>query len=67
MTLIEKRPIFSMVSNIIIYLIYFHYVFQYAEDPALTADPLAFWSTVLVLMVPIMIVAKSFCTSYSAY
>lgn len=59
MTIQEKKPLVSLLSNLIIYGVYFYIVMgKHAEMNFTTEGEIKFWATVFALLIPILIVSK---------
>ena len=53
----EKRAIVSLISTIVIALVYFAYIWQRYQDSG-PVDDFSFWGAVILLYVPVQVVSK---------
>jgi len=55
----EKRSVVSLISNILIFVLYYLQTFHYYQQGNLTpADEFSFWGAAILLFIPISIVIK---------
>ena len=59
MSINEKKPIVSMISNLLIYSVYLMIVFnRYRGSSLTTEEEFKFWATVILVLIPVLIVSK---------
>ena len=59
MSIQEKRPIVSIISNLLTFGIYYAIVFNiYKESVSTIAEELKFWGAIVLIFIPVLIVAK---------
>ncbi len=59
MSIQEKKPLVSLVSNLLIFGIYYLLVFRkYNQSGFSSEEELRFWAAVILILVPVLIVAK---------
>lgn len=59
MSIQEKRSIVSMISNLLIFGIYYTIVFGiYSENIFTTAEEFKFWGATILILIPVLIVVK---------
>lgn len=59
MSIQEKRPIVSLISNLLIFGIYYLVVYRiYSSGNYTTEEEFKFWGAVILILVPVMIIAK---------
>ena len=55
----EKRPIVSIVSNVLIFATYYYFALDYRNQSTFTSsEETQFWSAAILILVPVLILAK---------